>query len=366
MKKISILAFTAAGARLGRELEDMLATNETCVELSATPRAARAEGVAEVESARVWTAEHFATDDALVFIGAAGIAVRSIAPWVCDKFSDPAVVCVDERGLYAIPLLSGHVGGANSLARRIAKFFDGQAVIGTATDINRVFSVDEWAKDQELALLERGVAKEISARLLDGSPVGFCVDERCVVEGALPRGLVLCDESGASDVIMGGELESACVGTSVLPVGIYVGFNCDVNPFPQTLHLVPRCIGVGVGCRRGASVDALERAVCEALARAKYPLHAVMDIRSVDLKADEECIRELAERHEWRTRFLSAEQLASVSGTFEHSDFVEKTVGVDNVCGRAACWPEAELLIDKRRGEDVTAAVALHRRTLEF
>ena len=110
----------------------------------------------------------FAWADALVFVGAAGIAVRSIAPYVRDKRTDPAVLCVDELGQFVIPLLSGHIGGANALARRLAAALDAVAVVTTATDVNHKFSVDAWAAENGLFIGSMAAAKAVSAAILEG------------------------------------------------------------------------------------------------------------------------------------------------------------------------------------------------------
>ena len=100
-------------------------------------------------SVHAWTAKHFFRADALLFISATGIAVRAVAPHLQSKMTDPAVVTMDEKGQYVIPLLSGHIGGANRLAAHIARLLDGQAVavLTTAPDINQIFAVHSWAKE---------------------------------------------------------------------------------------------------------------------------------------------------------------------------------------------------------------------------
>src|SRR5699024_5485229 len=146
------------GRRLAEKLPGTLYT---------TARLSEAERLPAADLA-AWTAARFLDSEALVFISAAGIAVRAIAPFVKDKFTDPAVVSVDEAGHFAVPLLSGHVGGGNDLARRIAALTGGQAAISTATDVNGRFAVDLWSKAQNLHLVERAAAKAVSAALLEG------------------------------------------------------------------------------------------------------------------------------------------------------------------------------------------------------
>ena len=109
----------------------------------------------------------------MIFIGAAGIAVRAAAPWIRDKFADPPVIVIDETARFVIPLLSGHVGGANELACELAAFLGAVPVITTATDRNGLFAVDLFAAGNGLVLTDRKMAREISARILEGKPLGL-------------------------------------------------------------------------------------------------------------------------------------------------------------------------------------------------
>ncbi|MBM6685952.1 cobalamin biosynthesis protein CbiG, partial [Faecalicatena contorta] len=135
--------------------------------------------------------EHWQQVREIVFIGAAGIAVRLIAPYIRDKFTDPAVLVLDEGGRFVIPLLSGHVGGANDLARFLARATGAEAVITTATDVNGRFAVDVFAKKCGLVLTDRTKAKDISARILKGEKVGFYSE--FPVLGRVPEELTLVD-----------------------------------------------------------------------------------------------------------------------------------------------------------------------------
>ena len=331
MQTIGIIAFTKAGCALAKKLADGLGLGSGSV--CGPARFADELGIDAYGSLDAWTQAHFATDDALIFVGASGIAVRAIAPHVRDKFSDPAVVSVDEAGRFVVPLLSGHVGGANELAREVAAITGGQAAVSTATDVNGLFAVDEWAARHGFAILERSIAKEISAALLDGRPVGFKSDFELDEK---PSGVT----EGAADI------------------GFVVSLDDSAMPFPRTLHLVPRVATVGVGCRKGTDPSALEQAVADALAEANVSAKAVTAIASIDVKKDELAILELASKMGWSPVFYTADELAAVPGEFSSSDFVKRTVGVDNVCERAACASGGELVLGKQAGGGITVALA--------
>ena len=350
MTRVSIAAFTEAGVGLAKALAAGLAkTNEYQVNgISTTQRLAAACGVEAFPSLAAWTAGHFAVDDALVFVGACGIAVRAVAPHVADKLRDPAVVCVDEKGLFVVPLLSGHVGGANDLARAVAEVTGGQAAISTATDVNGLFAVDEWARENGLRIAERQVAKEVSARLLAGEPVGFARAD-VAVEGPLLQGVSELPAQGTAP-----------------EVGFVVTRNLALRPFASTLHLVPRDVCVGVGCKRGTEPSVLEGRVDAALQAAGISPSAVAQLATIDLKADEPAVLHLARSRGWSLRLFSADQLAAVPGEFSSSDFVRQTVGVGNVCERAAAACGGRLVLRKQAGDGVTVAVAVDEGPARF
>ena len=120
-----------------------------------------------------WTNRQFGQADAIIFVCACGIAVRSIAPFVKSKKTDPAVLVVDECGKYVISLLSGHLGGANELAETVARLLGALPIITTATDLHHQFAVDVFAKKNGCAIASMKAAKEFSAAMLAGESVGF-------------------------------------------------------------------------------------------------------------------------------------------------------------------------------------------------
>ena len=279
--------------------------------------------------------------DALIFVGAAGIAVRAIAPHAASKRSDPAVLCVDEAGRFVIPLLSGHIGGANALARRLAAALDATAVITTATDVNGRFSVDAWAAEHGLAITSMALAKRVSAEILTHD-VPFWSD--AMKPGRLPEGLVWADAG---------------------PLGICVSVR-DLKPFDDTLLLVPRALYLGLGCRRGTPAEAVEAAIRKVLSENNLRAEAVAGAASIDVKADEAGLIACCATHGWPLAFYSADRLNAVPGAFSKSEFVRNTVGVDNVCERAAAARGGRLIVRKTALNGVTVAVAEMKWGIEF
>lgn len=164
---LSFAAFSKAGVALAKKI----AAREGG-EIWAPPRYCGA-GVRALGDLEQWTGRMFAERGAIIFISACGIAVRAVAPHLKGKERDPAVVALDESGAYVIPLLSGHLGGANALARRTAGITGGKAVITTATDINGVPAIDEWARERCCAIENLSAAKIISASALEGAEVAL-------------------------------------------------------------------------------------------------------------------------------------------------------------------------------------------------
>lgn len=171
--KAVIISFTSCGCALGKklyaELKDLGWEAKTYIKSKYAPD--DTEAVTVRDSLHSWMEEHWKGSDAVIFVGATGIAVRTIAPFVKSKKTDPAVLCMDEQGNYCIPLLSGHLGGANALAQQICGRTGALAVVTTATDLNDCFAIDLFAKEQGQEIRDMKQAKEISAALLSGKQI---------------------------------------------------------------------------------------------------------------------------------------------------------------------------------------------------
>ncbi len=288
-----------------------------------------------------WTKEHF-TDDAMIFIASCGIAVRAVAPLVHSKATDPAVIAIDELGTYVIPLLSGHIGGANELAFAIARQIGATAVITTATDINGIFAFDAWAVRQGLAIADPGRIKRISARMLAGDTISVKSD--FPLAGRPPHGVALCAQG--ADVLVSRRAKAA-----------------------DALQLVPRIVTLGIGARKGIACEEIECAFNRILSEADCHPLAVKQVCSIDIKAEEKGILEFCRRRGLPFSTFSAGRLAELPGEYTASDFVNSVVGIDNVCERSAMLgsgKKGRLLAKKKAGRGITMALAVEPYTVCF
>ncbi len=331
---IRLIAFTKQGGSLCEQLQNKLSR-----------QGHSAQGYCKYETGGItmltcdlkdFTQKAFEKSQAIIFIGAAGIAVRAVAPFISSKASDPAVIVIDEKGKYVIPILSGHMGGANALAGDIAEMLEAQAVITTATDLNGNFAVDTWAVNKCCHIMNPEKIKEVSAAILNGEQVGFYCE--FPVDGPLPQGL------------------SAATGTRV---GICIALQYE-QYFEHTLHMLPKRYILGVGCKKNTDGESFESFINGVLQQHGIREYEIVAVTSINLKAEEEAILQLSRR--WKVPFhtYSAEELSKVPGAFSDSDFVKETTGVGNVCERAAIAAGGTgLAVKKICGEGMTAALAI-------
>ena len=328
-KGLTLLAFTEKGFTLAQTLASALGGRAFC--------SRHLEGFKLAD----WTKNAFASGDDLIFVGAVGIAVRAIAPYLVSKDTDPAVVAVDERGRFAVPLVSGHLGGANDLARNVAAACGAQPVITTATDANGLWAVDEWARRQGLRVTDIHRIVNVSSKLLEGKTV--TVNSPWPIGGALPQGLALSDAEDA-DVLVS-------LRQHTLP----------------GLALAPHAAVLGVGCRRDTPREAIEAAFERFVRDTGIWPACICQAATIDLKANEQGLLAFCAAHDWPLTCYSAQQLRAVEGDFTPSKFVSSITGVDNVCERACVLDSQGVLVEKKyAGGGVTLALAVRPITLDW
>ncbi len=403
-EQISIISFTEQGYRLAKRMREALLTEgctwpdsrmktvrrktgdfesggeqisvcETKIVLYTKNRQNQRqypESVCLSESLHSWCADIFPKSAAVIFIGAAGIAVRTIAPFLCSKTEDPAVLAADEGGRHIISLLSGHLGGGNALTVYLAEKLDADPVITTASDVGGKIAIDVWAQKNDLYITDLRAAKRIASRIVNGEKVPFYCEGR--IRGELPPELILTAEEGLVDKAVKREAvsQNRHVGEQMTDERDRPAENVIVSVRDiysdshkrQNLHLVPKAVVLGIGCKKGKSCQEILDFVLCLLRDYCISLKSVCGLASIDRKAEEPGLCRLAA--EWGVPFetFSAQTLRELPGTYQSSSFVYEMTGVDNVCERAAMAflseeerKNAHFLCGKTAGNGITAAL---------
>ena len=352
---IYICAFTDKGRQLAEQLNSMLSINS---EVPYERRSADAYDtyygcgkstaiirVRDGEKTEDFVADAFALRAPLIFIGATGIAVRMIAPFVKDKLTDPPVIVIDEKGNFVIPILSGHMGGANALANRLAALINATPVITTATDINGVFAVDVFARENKLKIVNREGIAVVSSKLLRGEEAYVCIKggdvSSSICNGTVPW------EDYINDI------------AAILPDGVRLLSYSEACK--ADIILEPKTLVVGIGCKKDTEPKKLEDFVGRYLGQLEADWSDVIAITSIDIKAKEAAIAELACKNGVDFVTFSAEELNAVQGAFSESDFVKEVTGVGSVCERSAAAlarGDYEMLLSKTSEDGMTIAIA--------
>ena len=339
VKNYRFICFTDAGRSLMMSLAEALHQREEGSGMEAP-------GSRRITDLKAWTAEGFKKGNTLIFIGAMGIAVRSIAPFINDKTVDPAVIVMDEKGAFVIPVLSGHIGGAVETAGELARMTGGALAVTTATDVEGLFAVDVFASRHNMYISDMKKAKAFSADILREGSAGYYLDRT-----------------------LGDFFDPAELSSGLFPVkGMEDGPDLIISPFMIPgggLQLIPACIVIGIGCKKGTQKDALLDFVRSCLEEEGLSMYAVCAVTSIDIKAGEAGIRELADELSAEFVTFSGRELMEQKGDFSSSEFVRSVTGADNVCERSVMAYGAEKLIIKktvRNGMSFAAGVKTYEQ----
>ncbi|MFH1134512.1 MAG: cobalamin biosynthesis protein [Pseudomonadota bacterium] len=339
-RPLAVYALTAGGAATARRLAAALPEARLFLPVR------MADGGFDRLAAAL--AENWRSFSGHVVVAAAGIVVRAVAPLLRRKDVDPAVVVVDEAGRFAVSLLSGHLGGANDLARQAAEALGGQAVITTATDSAGKPSLDVLARDRGCKLENLSALSRIGRLVLEDEPVGVFDPDRRLAPALAPwpNAFFLVEKAPAHD--------------DCRPL-VWVG--PEDLPFPGEWLLVrPPCLFLGLGCNRGT--DAAEMLDLVRVALKKFGLSpaSVAGLASVDIKQDEPGLLALAEILNLPLTFFTSRELSAVEVP-NPSAAAEKHIGVKSVCEAAALLASGRgrLLIPKQKSKNATLAAGCSR-----
>jgi cobalt-precorrin 5A hydrolase len=285
-----------------------------------------------------------------IIIAATGLVVREIAPLIKDKKTDPAVVTLGQDGKFVISLLSGHLGGANDLAKKVALITGGTAVINTATDIAKVPAMEVLARDLNLHIKDFSKLAAVSRDLSEGSKVPLYDPYGFLTEALLPHKELFpkIEEEDAYDI------ERQNINPS-----IYVDYRLSPNLPEKALLMAPEALAIGLGCHRGIEYSRVYDFVSDIFAKNQLLLSSVAIVATVELRKDESALIQLAKTLERPFVPYSKEELSKIQSP-NPSETVLRRIGVPSVCEAAAILAAqtGSLLIPKQKGLGVTLAVA--------
>lgn len=364
---VSIISFTKYGASLSLEFKDILIKHNCNVKLYTGKSSVSCKDIENINcSLREWTGIHFEEDDIIIFTGACGIAVRSIAPFINSKCTDPAVLVADDMGINIISLLSGHLGRANEWTKILASAINANAVITTSSDIHNKIAIDLFAERNNLYIENMEAARRIQAAVIEGSPVTvFCNAE---ITGKIPDNFYI--KKLPHDFLCSNK--DRCIISKynivISPFANFREWDIFNNKDSITLYLIPKVVTVGIGCRKYKTYGEINSFIREALNNAGISIYSVSGIATIDIKKNEPGILEFAEKEHLPASFYSAEELETVTARTSYSGFVKEITGTGNVCECAALFPQGgkELILAKQAGNGITVAAAVRKWSIDF
>lgn len=307
----AVVALNQASMAWGRTLKERCESSAVAIDLFTLPKYL-AEDFLPIEGGlRAFNERLFADYKAIIYVMAMGIIVRDIAPWLRHKSVDPAVLCYSVDGHYIIPVVSGHLGGANDLALTIADATGAVPVITTASDLLGKSAVDMMAKGHNLAITSYKGAKNLTAMLINGERV-------CVY----------------SDGAMTGTIEGMAIEQTMDEGAdglIYIGYKKRLDFQKPSVRLVPRKLVLGMGCRKGVAYEGLWAFLNRVLEEQNIDSQGIVKLASIDLKAEEAGLMALAKKLKVPFITYSSGALAEVAEAFDTSAFVKKITGVGAV-----------------------------------
>lgn len=298
----------------------------------------------------------FKNYDKIILLMACGVAVRGIGPLAVDKRVDPAVVVADERGNFVISFLSGHLGGANRIAKEVAAITGGTAVITTASDLKGYIAVDSLSEKANWAIKDIHSAGRVTAELVDDETTGILIDKDA---------LKMLPDDTAEEILAGGYMISEVDSKDSiqgLKALVYVGWekNEDYEYFKgEKTWLIPRDLILGLGCKKETHKDSLIKAYKNAIKKAGVQQERIRAIATIGLKAEEQEIRDFAKEMGLKLIIIQENEIAKVEYLFPASDFVKQTVGVSAVAEPCAyiATGEGTKILEKQAEDGITMAI---------
>lgn len=343
-KKIAILSITQNGKSLGLNIKN----NIKNADLYFIKRDIVENEINVIQinkRLKDFVPEIFNQYDYIIFIMATGIVIRTIAPLVVSKFSDPAILVTDEKGKNIISLLSGHMGGANEMTLYISDLINSNPVITTATDVNKKSSLDMIAKKLNAHIDNfRDNVLKINSMIVNNEKVGLFVEGNYLVD---TRGFVLDEKNNLKDID----------NIVVISNKVSIDTNLDFSN-KNIIKVVPKDIVIGIGCRRDTDSEYMKDSLVDFLEKQNIDINAIKEIGSIDVKKDEKAILNLSKYLRVPFKIFTKEEISQVDYLYDKSEWVKKSVGVYSVAEPVAhLLSNGNLIVEKHKYKGITFSI---------
>lgn len=269
----------------------------------------------------------------IIFIMATGIAVRSIAPLIKDKKTDPAVLVIDEQGKHIIPLIGGHLQGANEMAKTLAKILNGVAVITTASDLNELPALDLWIKRWGFKVKNPSLLPKIMSKLIGTGKLKLFKENS--VQIPLMDCFQLTENPSEADIIITNKAYKT-----------------------NSLILIPKNLFIGIGFHDWITQEEIENSIKEVLSKEGLLFEAVTAVATIDKKANHNALISFCNKYGLKLYGFCPSELNKVK-SISHSETVCKAVGVSSVCEQACIMAsQGRLIVSKQIFKNITVAVS--------
>lgn len=366
MKKYIVYSFSDSGGKIGEKLFSASPLKDLVFEHR---RQKNGNG-----GIKAFIEEDFRNADGIVFVSSTGIAVRMIKNFIGSKTSDPAVIVVDDTARFVIPILSGHLGGANAGAQIISEFLGSQCVITTASDNRNIEAVDNFAVRLNYTISSMQDAKKITALMVNGKKIGFYSEvlnrlknsARESMSNSKNKDSLNSNENSRiigypqAEVLDSLETGKTFFGLKNIEGLLAVGADIDRKRIPEELPcaiLIPRTLNLGIGLRKGIPKETVKEAAELALKNAGKKPEEISCLATIELKKNEKGLTEFAEELGVPLKIFSAEEIKKVENLFESSEFVKKITGVSNVSSSCAYLSGGKMILEKFKYNGVTVSV---------
>lgn len=280
--------------------------------------------------------------DGIVFISATGIAIRFILPYIKDKQKDLPIVVIDDMGKFSISLLSGHMGGANELAKKLGDFIGARTVITTASDNRGFQALDSFAKNNNYYFEDKKNLTKIMSMMVNDKKIGLLNEEKADLD--YPNLEIIEDIEKIGDIkalIIIGEKD--------------IGKNSIDIPY---IRLKSKDINIGIGCKKGIEKKYIIKAIEDELKVLKIDSSRIKSIGTVEVKKDEKGIIQTAKYYSSPLEIFSIEDIKKVEDKFQKSEFVKKTIGVYSVSEPSAYLLGGDLLVKRAKHNGITISIS--------